>query len=439
MLERIYTYLICLGLEPGVAQYWVAPALVGLCILVLSAIVHLAVKRVALRALKYAIAKTQASLEIAVGAIRVLNRLMPLVPAFVIYGLIDLPLAEMTAADRDYCAVLALDILLIFVAITGIRVVGASLNGALSVYQTFDVSREIPGKGFVQVLTMLTYFVGGVLILSILLDRNPMYFFSALGALTAVLLLVFKDMLLGFAAGIQLSANKMVAVGDWIEMPKYGADGEVIDIALTTVKVQNWNKTITTIPAYSLIGDSFKNWRGMQEAGGRQIKRSILIDVQTIAFCDAEMLARFSKIKYIAAYLEQKKQELARFNDERAVDESSLVNGRHLTNIGTFRAYVVAYLKNHPKINRDLMLMVRQLAPGEHGLPIEIYVFCNDTAWADYEAVQADIFDHLLAVVPAFDLGVFQVPTGSDFKELFTVRDKFIATLIDKKQNVNAT
>ena len=418
MRDHIYDYLIDLGIGPGAVQYGIAPALVGLCILAMSAIAHFAVKRVALRALKYAIAKTQASLEIAVGAIRVLNRLMPLVPAFAIYALIDLPLAEMTVENRDYCAAIARDVLLIFVAITGIRVVGALLDAALSVYQTFEVSRERPGNGFAQVLKILNIFVGGVLILSILLDRNPMYFLSALGALTAVLLLVFKDALLGFAAGIQLSANKMVAVGDWIEMPKYDADGEVVEVALTTVKVQNWDKTITAIPAYSLIGDSFKNWRGMQEAGGRRIKRAISIDIQTIAFCDAEMLARFSKIEYIAAYLEKKQRELARFNEERGVDESSLANGRHLTNIGTFRAYVVAYLKNHPKIDRDMTFLVRQLAPGENGLPIEIYVFCNDTAWARYEAVQADIFDHLLAVAPEFDLRVFQAPTGRDFEKL---------------------
>ena len=210
----------------------------------------------------------------------------------------------------------------------------------------------------------------------------------------------------------------MVAVGDWIEMPKYGADGDVIEVALTTVKVQNWDKTITSIPAYSLISESFKNWRGMQESGGRRIKRSIAIDIQTIKFCDEEMLARFSKIKYIAAYIEHKKDELAQFNQTQEIDESSLVNGRRMTNVGTFRAYIVAYLRNHPKINREMTFLVRQLPPQEHGLPIEIYVFCSDTVWANYEAIQADIFDHILSVVPEFDLSAFQAPTGHDFKHL---------------------
>ena len=245
-----------------------------------------------------------------------------------------------------------------------------------------------------------------------------MYFLSGLGALTAVLLLVFKDTILGLVAGVQLSANKMVAVGDWIEMPKYGADGDVIEVALTTVKVQNWDKTVTTIPAYALISDSFKNWRGMQESGGRRIKRSVSIDVQTIVFCDEEMLGRFAKIKYIAEYIQKKKDELARFNQELKVDDSSLVNGRRMTNVGTFRAYVVAYLKHHPKIHQEMTFLVRQLAPSENGLPIEVYVFSNDKVWANYEAIQADIFDHILAVVPEFDLRVFQVPTGNDFRRL---------------------
>jgi miniconductance mechanosensitive channel len=245
-----------------------------------------------------------------------------------------------------------------------------------------------------------------------------MYFLSGLGALTAVLLLVFKDTILGFVAGIQLSANKMVAVGDWIEMPKYGADGDVIDVALTTVKVQNFDKTITTIPAYALISDSFKNWRGMFQSGGRRIKRAVHIDMQTVMFCNEEMLARFAKIQYISEYIQRKKEELEKHNAKHQVDNSNLVNGRRMTNVGTFRAYVTEYLKNHPKIHRELTFLVRQLAPGESGLPIEIYVFTNDTEWAHYEAIQADIFDHILAVLPEFDLRVFQNPSGMDFHAL---------------------
>lgn len=223
---------------------------------------------------------------------------------------------------------------------------------------------------------------------------------------------------MGFVAGIQLSANQMVANGDWISMPKYGADGDIVEIALTTVKVQNWDKTITTIPTYALITESFKNWRGMSESGGRRIKRSIRIDLNTIQFCTEEMLNRFGKIQYISRYIEKMKKELQVYNQQELVDESNLVNGRRMTNIGTFRAYVEAYLSNQPMINQEMTFLVRQLAPTEHGLPIEIYVFSKDQAWANYESIQANIFDHILAVVPEFDLQVYQAPSGRDFNKL---------------------
>jgi miniconductance mechanosensitive channel len=219
-------------------------------------------------------------------------------------------------------------------------------------------------------------------------------------------------------AGIQLAANKMVSVGDWIEMPKYGADGDVLEVALTTVKVQNWDKTITTIPTYALISESFKNWRGMAESGGRRIKRAVNFDMSSIRFCDEEMLGRFEKIQYIAEYIEQKKKQLEAFNQAAKVDNASLANGRRMTNIGTFRAYVVAYLRHHPMINQQMTFLVRHLPPTQYGLPIEIYVFSKDQVWANYEAIQADIFDHILAVVPEFDLRVYQNPTGADFRKL---------------------
>jgi len=242
--------------------------------------------------------------------------------------------------------------------------------------------------------------------------------FSGLGAMTAVLMLVFKDPLLGFIAGIQLSANRMVARGDWIEMPKYGADGDVLEVALTTVKIQNWDKTITTIPTYALITESFKNWRGMTESGGRRIKRAINIDMQSIKFCDDDMLARFIKIQHVAEYMERKRDEIASWNAERGVDASTPVNGRRLTNVGTFRAYVVAYLNSHPMIDADMTFLVRQLAPTPHGLPIEIYVFSRDQDWVRYEDIQSDIFDHILAVSSEFDLRVYQTPSGGDLQTL---------------------
>lgn len=241
---------------------------------------------------------------------------------------------------------------------------------------------------------------------------------SLLGGLTAVLLLVFKDMILGLVAGIQLSSNNMIARGDWIEMPNYGADGDVIDITLTTVMVQNWDKTITTIPTYALISDSFKNWKGMQESGGRRIKRAVNIDINSIRFVDDELLSKLRKVELLKDYLQDKLQEIDKYNQEHAVDTSLLINGRKITNIGTFRAYLIAYLRRHPLINKEMTFLVRQLRPTECGLPIEVYVFSNDKVWANYEAIQADIFDHIFAVVPEFGLRVFQNPTGSDFQFL---------------------
>ena len=310
------------------------------------------------------------------------------------------------------------DITLIALTVIGILVVNSLLDMFLKVYSFSDSSDDIPLTGTVQVAKILIYFVSTVFIISIILNKTPLYLLSGLGALGAVLLLVFKDAILGFVAGIQLIANQMVAKGDWIEMPKYGADGDVTEIALTTVKVQNWDKTITTIPTYALIGESFKNWRGMKEAGGRRIKRIINIDLSTIKFCDEEMLNRFSKIKHIAEYIQFKKEELAAYNTEHEIDNTNLANGRRMTNVGTFRAYTVAYLKNRPMVSQDMTFLVRHLAPTEHGLPIEVYVFCTDTVWANYEGIQADIFDHLLAVVPEFDLKVFQSPSGTDFHQL---------------------
>jgi len=292
------------------------------------------------------------------------------------------------------------------------------LNAIEDIYRNFSASKEIPIKGFIQISKIALYFLSTILIIAILLNKTPLYLLSGIGALTAVLMLIFRDAILGFVAGIQLAANRMVANGDWIEMPKYGADGDVLEVTLTTVKVQNWDKTVTTIPTYALISESFKNWRGMQESGGRRIKRAVNVDMNSIRFCDEEMLERYAKIQYISEYIEKTKQELKAFNEAAKVDNASLVNGRRMTNIGTFRAYVRAYLLNHPMINHQMTFLVRQLQPTEYGLPIEIYVFSKDQVWANYEAIQADIFDHILAVLPEFDLRVYQNPSGADFRVL---------------------
>ena len=302
--------------------------------------------------------------------------------------------------------------------IAGMMFLDAMLNALLAIYSKSAIAKEISITPFVQVLKLVLYFVTGILLLSLLLQKTPLYFLSGLGALTAVLMFVFKDVLMGFVAGIQLIANKMVAPKDWIEMPKYGADGDVLEITLTTVKVQNFDNTITTIPTYALINESFKNWRNMNLSGGRRIKRYVNIDLGSIKFCSSEMLERLKRIQLINQYIQNRQEEILVYNKKHQVDESTLVNGRRLTNIGIFRSYVEAYLRQHPVINKDMTFLIRQLSPSENGLPIEIYGFCKDTNWTAYEAIQADIFDHILAVVPEFDLRVFQEPSGSDFQKI---------------------
>jgi len=302
--------------------------------------------------------------------------------------------------------------------IVGMMFLDAMLNALLAIYGKSAISKEISITPFVQVLKLVLYFVTGILLLSLLLQKTPLYFLSGLGALTAVLMFVFKDVLMGFVAGIQLIANKMVAPKDWIEIPKYGADGDVLEITLTTVKVQNFDNTITTIPTYALINESFKNWRNMNLSGGRRIKRYVNIDLGSIKFCSSEMLEQFKRIQLISQYIQNRQEEILVYNNKHQVDESTLVNGRRLTNIGVFRSYVEAYLRQHPMIHKNMTFLIRQLSPSENGLPIEIYVFCKDTNWTAYEAIQADIFDHILAVVPEFNLRVFQEPSGSDFQKI---------------------
>ncbi|MDQ8206414.1 mechanosensitive ion channel family protein [Coraliomargarita sp. SDUM461003] len=296
-------------------------------------------------------------------------------------------------------------------------VIDGVLNFARSLWERGKMGRRYPAKSFVQAAKLVINLIGFIFILSSILDRSPLVLFSGLGAITAILLLIFKDAILGLVAGFQLSVNNMVMVGDWIEMPARGADGDVIDVSLTTVKVQNWDKTITTIPTYALISDSFKNWRGMSEAGGRRIKRALHIDMRTIQFADEDLLDRFKRIRLLRPYLEEKLADIQKYNDDVGEELSELINGRRLTNVGTFRAYCVAYLRNHPQIHQDMTLLVRQLTPSSQGLPLEIYVFTNDIAWARYEDIQGDIFDHLLSVMPEFGLSAYQAPSGADLEK----------------------
>jgi miniconductance mechanosensitive channel len=302
--------------------------------------------------------------------------------------------------------------------IASLVIVFRILNALKVIIGRLRMFRDKPIDSYFQLIKIILGIVLGILVISVLVNKSIFYFFGALGAMTAVLLLVFKDTILGFIASIQLAANDMIRVGDWVQMDKYGADGDVTEINLTTVKVQNWDKTITTVPTYSFISDSFKNWRGMQEIGSRRIARAIYINQHSVKFLDEELMERFKKIHILKGYIEEKLEEIRKYNEEHNVDTTQVSNGRRMTNLGTFRAYLLRYLQRHPKINQELTVLVRQLAPTEHGIPIQIYAFCNDTAWVNYEAVQADIFDHTLAVVSQFDLEIFQNPSGADFRKL---------------------
>lgn len=412
MLEILTNWIIEQGIALSTADI-LARGTILVLLIILSFIADFLAKRFILRGLTAIVNRTKTQWDDAVLHKKVFNRLAHLAPALVIYLLIHIPLEGHSLAIS-----LISGAALIYMIIMVILAIDALLNASLDIYNTYEISNRIPIKGFIQVFKIIIYFICFIFIISILLNKTPIILFSSLGALTAVLMFIFKDPILGFVAGIQLSANQMVAKGDWISMPKYGADGDIVEIALTTVKVQNWDKTITTIPTYALITESFKNWRGMSESGGRRIKRSINIDINTIRFCTEEMLGRFKKIQYISDYIEKTKTETSVYNQKLHVDDSNLVNGRRMTNIGTFRAYVEAYLRNQPMINKEMTFLVRQLAPTEHGLPIEIYVFSKVQAWGEYESIQANIFDHILAVVPEFDLRVFQDPSGRDFNKL---------------------
>jgi miniconductance mechanosensitive channel len=398
---------------PEAWQPMISDGLGVLLILALAFVADLVARRLLVRLVALFVAKSSTEWDDILSKQRVFTRAARIAPALVVYLATPLVLGD-TPALSGFVQQVALAYMLII----GVLVLDSVLNALLEIYQTFEIAERVPLLWLVQVFKIVLYILGAILLLSILLQRNPGFFLGGLGAMTAVLMLIFKDSILGFVAGIQLSANQMVRVGDWIEMPQYGANGDVLDVALTTVKVQNWDKTITTIPTYALISSSFKNWRGMSEAGGRRIKRAIHIDMTSVKFCDHDMLERFSRIQFIRDHLEDKKEELRAYNRSHDVDDASLVNGRRITNLGTFRAYVAAYLRNHPKLHHDMTMLVRQLAPTEHGIPIEIYTFSADTAWSHYEAIQSDIFDHILAVIPEFDLHVFQEPTGADFRSL---------------------
>lgn len=378
-------------------------------IAVVSILANFIAKKIVLRIIIQIINNNRYTWDKIIVEKKVFHNLSHLVPAIIIY--------YSAYVFPSYQALIEKAALTYMIVIT-ITVLNALLNAFDTIYRSYEVSKIRPIKGYIQVAKIILFIIGGIIVISSLIGQNPLIILSGLGALSAVLMLVFKDSILGLVAGVQLSSNDMVRVGDWIEMPKYNADGDVIDITLNTVKVMNFDKTITMIPSYALISDSFKNWRGMQVSGGRRIKRSVYIDTSSISFCNKEMIGEFQKIHYLTDYLDTKLNEINEYNMEHHINTESIVNGRQLTNVGVFREYIHQYLRNHPKIHKNMTLIVRQLAPGDNGLPLEIYAFSNDITWGVYESVQADIFDHIFAVAPTFGLRAFQNPTGHDIVQL---------------------
>ncbi|MDZ7739556.1 MAG: mechanosensitive ion channel [Bacteroidales bacterium] len=306
----------------------------------------------------------------------------------------------------------------LYMVLAGMLFIFAFITAWHNIYLTLPISRHRHIKGYIQMLKIFVGIVAGLIMISVITNNDISNLLTGLGAMAAVIILVFKDTILGLVASVQLSANDMLKVGDWITMPSRGADGTVMDITLNTIKVQNFDMTILTVPTYAIIQESFQNWRGMEESGGRRIKRSVYIDVKSIGFLEPEQVEKLKKIQILKDYIESKEKDMEDFNKKHNIDNTVLVNGRRMTNVGTFRAYIKAYLEQHPRIHNDMTFLVRQLQSSEKGLPIEIYVFSNDQKWANYESIQADIFDHLLAVVPEFGLRIFQYPTGDDFKSL---------------------
>lgn len=381
-----------------------------LAIIVLCGIIYLISKKIIIKVLGRVIYASPYKWDNAFMDSKFLERVINIIPAVVFYAL-----AYLMPTFQKFIELL----LTIYLSFMIVFAAFGFLDAINSIYEkNIPRYKERPLKGFIQIFKIFSFIVALIIVIAKLLGQSPVYLLSGIGALSAVIMLIFKDSILGMVAGIQMSSNDLVRIGDWIEMPKYGADGDVVDISLTVVKVENFDRTITTIPSYALVSDSFKNWRGMQNAGGRRIKRSINIDVSSITFCSDEMLKELSKIEYLKAYIASRQEEIDKHNKDRKIDTSTPVNGRRMTNIGVFRKYTTEYLNNHPKIHKNMIIMVRQLAPDNQGVPIEIYAFTNDTAWVNYEGIMADIFDHLFAVVSFFGLRIFQDPTGHDIKSI---------------------
>ena len=388
---------------------------IGIGLLSLAAwLGYLATRRVILRIILNLVKRTRATWDDQLIESKVLDKLSYIMPAWIVYAGISF-----VPALPSLLVQIVGQVALAWMALSVGLAVSALLTAANAIYeQDYPEAKAKPIKGYIQILQIAVLVVVVIVVTAILLDQDFTVFLGGVGAMSAVLLLVFRDTILSLVASLQIASNDMIRVGDWVEMPQFNADGDVIDVALHTVKIQNWDKTITTIPTHKFIEDSFRNWRGMQDSGGRRIKRAMYIDLNSVKFLADEEIGHLAKYEFLQHYMAEKNQELADQNSKKSTETNVIPDRRRLTNIGTFRAYVLHYLKENGRIHKDMTLLVRQLAPGSQGLPLEIYCFTSDTRWAVYEDIQSDIFDHLIAILPEFGLRVFQEPSGGDVHDL---------------------
>jgi miniconductance mechanosensitive channel len=416
MIQLLKSNFIELLISSGLSQYWsnfIAILTLVVTVLVIAYLIDKVARYILFTVFIRLVKKSKTDWDDLLVEHKVFYAFAHLVPVMFIFYVIP-ELLDQDLIWVDYLERLSKTIFIIVFLVLFFRI----LNVVKTIVSRIESLKDKPLDSFFQLAKIIISIILTLIILSILAKTKITFFFGAFGAMTAVVILVFKDTLLGFIGSIQLSANDMIRVGDWISMEKFGADGDVIEINLTTVKVKNWDKTITTVPTYSLISDSFKNWRGMQETGSRRIARSIYVNQSTVKFANPELIEKFKKIHLLKQYIVKKEKEVFDYNEQLKADTSLVSNGRKITNIGTFRAYLVEYLNNHPKINKDLTILVRQLDPTASGIPIQIYAFSSDIEWVNYEGIQSDIFDHVLAVIPQFELELFQSPSGTDFKNM---------------------
>ncbi|QOL26280.1 mechanosensitive ion channel [Thalassotalea sp. LPB0316] len=409
-METWLNFLSSNGASPEMVG-WVEHLSGLLVVLTLAIIARYVAKYPIKSVIKQAVSKSRNTYDDLLDQEKVLDRLTAIVPSVVI--ILSAPLVLQQEHSITHIVVTFAKCMISFQVA---KTISALLNVINRTYESVAQERYIPLNPIIQVLKLTLYLIALILAVSFVVDRSPLYLLSGLGAIAAALMLVFQDTIKGFAASMQISANKMVTIGDWVELPKYGADGDVLEIGLTTVKIQNFDKTIVTVPTYALTSDSFKNWHGMKISGGRRIKRTIAIDTNSIRFYQADDLEQLKHLTLLKPYIEEKLAHINAESAEKNLAEND-INARQLTNIGTFRAYITLYLKQHDQVNHSMTCMVRQLPAEAKGIPLELYFFSKDKRWISYEGIQSDIFDHLYAIAPIFDLRIFQLPSGYDWQQ----------------------